>query len=212
MIKRIIQLMHLVFVKIKWLIFGDSKNQQIELFLPKDKTIKLENFKLFEGYELRTYVNEDFAELQKLYSGVGFEGMTTEMLKGIIHLSVPQGIFVINHKVSNDIVGAFMARHMSDDEHPEGGRIDWLAVDLKHRGRNIGLILTVAATHRLKSIGYKNIYVTTDDYRLSAIKTFLNTGFVPNISSSAMEERWSKIYKLLNLSFLPDEWVKLKEY
>tara|TARA_B100001059_G_scaffold234967_1_gene279094 strand:+ start:1 stop:642 length:642 start_codon:yes stop_codon:yes gene_type:complete len=210
MLKRLIQTIQLLYVKIKWIIFGESKSQQIELFLPINTNIKFQHIMLPEDYKLRTYFKNDFTELQQLYLNVGFKDMSLDNLKNAINLAVPGGIFIITHKLSNNIVGAFMSRHMSDEEHYEGGRIDWLAVDLKHRGHNLGLILTITALNRLKSIGYKNIHVTTDDQRLSAIKTFLKVGLVPDINSKEMNQRWSKICKLLNVSFLDDEWAKLK--
>lgn len=211
MLSRIIKTLYLLFAKIKWIIFGDSKDQQIELFLPINTNIKLEQPKLSADYQLRTYLNKDFPELQKLYLSVGFKSMSVENLKNAMYLAVPHGIFIVTHKLSNNIVGAFMSRHISDVKHPEGGRIDWLAVDTKHRGRNIGLVLTVAALNRLKSIGYKNIHVTTDDERLSAIKTFLKAGLIPDIRSNEIHQRWSEICKLLNITFLPNEWIKIKK-
>jgi len=92
-----------------------------------------------------------------------------------------------------------MARHLASNDHPFGGRIDWLATHPKHRGLGLGKISASSATLRLQQAGYDDIWVTTDDERIGALKIFHSIGFRPNISSD-MEERWSKIYKKLNLN------------
>ena len=38
----------------------------------------------------------------------------------------------------------------------------------------------------------------TDDFRLPAIKTYLNIGFKPDLSTDDYKERWEKIYENLN--------------
>ena len=73
MLKRLIQTLQLLYVKIKWIIFGESKSQQIELFLPINTNVKFQHSMLPEDYKLRTYLKNDFTELQQLYLNVGFK-------------------------------------------------------------------------------------------------------------------------------------------
>jgi mycothiol synthase len=55
--------------------------------------------------------------------------------------------------------------------------------------------------NKLKASSYRNIYLGTQDFRLSAIKTYLKLGWMPNIYNEEMYYRWMNIYKDLNINF-----------
>jgi len=190
--------------KLHWILFGDNTAPQLELRIPNNREY-IENQELLsKNYLLRTYQDGDYNNVLKLYKSSGLNITDIAKLNNAMYLCVPQGIFVCLHKDSNELVGAFMARHISDELHNCGGRIDWLAVLPEHRTHGIGQALTVAATKRLKEIGYQHIYVTTDDSRLGAIKTFIKAGFVPIIDSENMYQRWEIIFLELQISFDED--------
>jgi mycothiol synthase len=56
-------------------------------------------------------------------------------------------------------------------------------------------------TRRLLSAGYREIYLQTDDWRLPAIKTYLNLGYVPLLCEPDMEERWRLVCRNLDLGY-----------
>lgn len=127
-----------------------------------------------------------------------------------MYLCLPDGYFVLIEKNFQKIIATMMARHVSDYLHPFGGRIDWLAVNPNYTGKGLGYVVAAAATNRLIEVSYKNIYVTTDDHRLAAIKIFIKIGFVPNLYRHDMYDRWKNIYKCLGQPFQPEQWDKLK--
>jgi len=139
------------------------------------------------------------------------EDISSLKLKKEITMCVPRGHFVIVHELSKKIVGTFMARHNYDGIHEYSGRIHWLVVHPDHRGKGLGFFLTALTVNRLIDIGYKTIFVGTNDEMLAAIKTYLKAGFVPNLFRQGMYRRWEKIYRMLNLEYTPEDWTGLKE-
>lgn len=61
------------------------------------------------------------------------------------------------------------------------------------RGRGIGNLMSLYAVRVLREQGMQTAYLTTDDFRIPAIKTYLKSGFTPDTSTSDFEERWRKI-------------------
>ena len=91
-----------------------------------------------------------------------------------------------------------MARHLSKKDFPFAGRIDWLVTHPKYRRKGFALICASASTKRLLDAGYKYIWVTTQDHRLGAIKTFLKIGYKPK-ETQETKLRWKNIYDKLDI-------------
>lgn len=69
------------------------------------------------------------------------------------------------------------------------------------RGYGIGTALARLAVNELIARGMKTARLTTDDFRLPAIRTYLNAGFVPQLSGSEdFPERWDNVLKKLQES------------
>ena len=107
---------------------------------------------------------------------------------------MPNGCFLIEHIDTKFIVATMMARHLAIEDYPFGGRIDWLATDPNHRKLGLGTICATAATKRLIDGKYENIWVTTDDERIGAIKIFLSIGFQP-VKKRETLSRWENVMK-----------------
>ena len=62
------------------------------------------------------------------------------------------------------------------------------------RGKGLGTLLSRLAAYVLLREGMQTAYLTTDDWRVPAIKTYLRAGFVPDTESQPdFFERWKKI-------------------
>ncbi len=148
------------------------------------------------GYRLRIFNFADEDSYLRLLHRAGFV-FSRKQLHGILSMCLPNGCFVVQHKATRDLVATMMARHVSSPEHPFGGRIDWLASDPEHRRRGLGAICARSAASRLLQSGYESIWVTTDDYRLAALKIFLAMGFKPCITPET-KDRWKKVKDVIN--------------
>jgi mycothiol synthase len=125
---------------------------------------------------------------------------------------LPNGFFIVEHIETGNIVGACFASHQSRERHPFGGNLGWLAVDPNHRGNKIGVLLVNAVVDRLQSAGYNRIYLETHDFRLPALKIYLDTGWVPFFYNEEMVDRWEAIYQKLRLEFKPSQFPEVSAY
>ena len=84
--------------------------------------------------------------------------------------------------------------------HPENmeGYIHMVACKEKFRGRGFGTLLNNLALKVLKDEGMETAYLTTDDWRIPAIKSYLRTGFVPVIPDGDMDARWKAVFEKIN--------------
>ena len=165
-------------------------------------------YEIPEGYFVRIFLEEDKNEIVKLMKMAGFHEWNLAMMQEELVLCLPRGFFVVVCERSNSIVAMFMARHNCNLNHIFSGRIDWLATHPDHYGKGLGFVVTACVMNRLIEVGYNRIFVTTDDHRLGAIKTFIRAGFVPRLFSQDMYARWEKISQNLGLEYRPEEWTE----
>jgi len=79
------------------------------------------------------------------------------------------------------------------------GIVHMVATDPSYRGRGLGFAVTNAVLHRLAYEGKTAAYLTTDDFRVPAIKIYLKLGFKPDMTKEGHIDRWEKLHKLLNI-------------
>jgi mycothiol synthase len=78
--------------------------------------------------------------------------------------------------------------------HKNGaGYVHMVCCKKAHRGKGIGDAMNSFALSRLEERGAAYAYLTTDDFRLGAVKTYLRAGFEPCIDSDEMKERWDNV-------------------
>ena len=84
------------------------------------------------------------------------------------------------------------------DNESKEGYIHMVANKPCARGMGIGNLMSAFAVYKLKEAGMKTAYLTTDDWRIPAIKTYLKGGFTPDLTSEEdFAERWRKIYEVI---------------
>lgn len=77
------------------------------------------------------------------------------------------------------------------------GYIHMVACKPECRGMGIGTFMNSFALCVLKAEGMETAYLTTDDWRIPAIKSYLRAGFVPDESTEDFRSRWEEIRKQL---------------
>jgi ribosomal protein S18 acetylase RimI-like enzyme len=79
------------------------------------------------------------------------------------------------------------------------GYLHMVASKPEFRGLGLGNLMSRIAVSVLKKEGMRNAYLTTDDWRIPAIKTYLKAGFSPDLTSEEdFPSRWEKIYAIIN--------------
>jgi mycothiol synthase len=160
------------------------------------------------GYELRTYRREDMPQYLELMASATFDFFDAEMVGRVLLRVLPDGFFVVEHRPTGQLVATAQALHVASELYPYAGQLGWLAARPEHKGKGLGMAVVAAATKRMLSAGYRCIYLETDDWRLAALKTYLNLGYVPHLYEPAAEARWRAVCYRLGVPFAPEDWPK----
>ena len=175
-----------------------SKNvRQLKMVWPINK--KPKQIPLPNGYLIRNYRNGDNKKYIQLMCRAGFTQWSDKNITNILQKSFPEGLFFIIHKKTGNIVATAVAQNNFSPNF--SGELGWVACDPAHRGKKLGYIVCCAVLKKLIDYGYTDIYLLTDDYRLPAIKTYLNLGFKPCITEPNMKQRWETVYKNLGIKY-----------
>ncbi|MFC4807956.1 GNAT family N-acetyltransferase [Paenibacillus sp. GCM10023250] len=67
-----------------------------------------------------------------------------------------------------------------------------------HAGKKLGYAASLAALHQMAREGRTRAVLHTDDFRIPAIKTYLNLGFIPELADDSHLDRWIALARLLN--------------
>lgn len=81
---------------------------------------------------------------------------------------------------------------------PNEGWFRMIASDPECRGKGYGKLICLAALHSLSDRGYKTAVLSTDDYRIPAIRTYLSLGFKPLFTHASHSERWDKVLQAIS--------------
>ncbi|MCL2057806.1 MAG: GNAT family N-acetyltransferase [Oscillospiraceae bacterium] len=116
---------------------------------------------------------------------------------------VEDGVFVIAD--GDRLVATGTA--ICDHAHPEGfGYVHMIAADSDYAGRKLGFEITAAVLRRLRDDGFATAELTTDDFRLPAIKVYRSLGFIPDLTvDGTMRGRWEAIYEIFGWGL--DEYI-----
>lgn len=80
------------------------------------------------------------------------------------------------------------------DYEKKEGYIHMVACKPEFRGRGIGTRLNTEAVRALISAGMLTAYLTTDDFRIPAIKSYLRAGFYPDMINEEHRKRWAEVF------------------
>lgn len=78
------------------------------------------------------------------------------------------------------------------------GYLHYVAARPEARGLGAGSAVTAQVVLRGIELGLPDSILTTDDYRLAAIKSYLRLGWIPVLYDETMLARWQDILKILN--------------
>ncbi len=176
---------------------GDKTEPQLQMVLFRNILNAPPQLEIPPGYELRCFHDTDEAAYLTLMAKAGFTGFTHDTVVENCRVALPDGFFVIIHRETDCMVATAIAGHLPTDLHPQGGMFHFVAADPAHSGRGLGKAVSAVVLARLIGVGYRDIYLCTDDFRLPAIKIYLDLGFEPFHFHPGMKERWQKVFTAL---------------
>ena len=98
-------------------------------------------------------------------------------------------------KYHGDAVGTVTAFVRDDGE----GELHMVSICPEYRGRGLSKYLNFAGQMKLLRDGVKHIFLTTDEFRKSAIKGYMSAGFLPVDSDVDMKQRWEDVLYSINV-------------
>lgn len=157
-----------------------------------------------DGYEIRTYEEGDDVHWVNV---INTSFNTTFTLKdfyddiGRKSLFKPEGLFFATNQ---GIPVATTYARVLDSGETEMGSVHMVAVTPEHTGQRLGTSVTLCALHFFQQRDFKCAILGTDDFRLPAIKTYLNLDFVPVCIDGDQPGRWNKVFLKLGLPVMSD--------
>ncbi len=185
--------------------------RQLRMVRPNlDNLPKLE---LPNGYSLRSYQEGDGIHWANIISdSFGGRERTAEDTHNEItgrDVFVPDGLYFVTHQ---DIpVGTACAWRQSVDE-TEVGYVHMVGVLGEHTGHKLGKWVSLAVLYYFRDNGFSCSMLDTDDFRIPAIKTYLNLGFVPVYVDDTQPDRWKEILKKLELPLMTTQIAQVREF
>ncbi len=193
--------------------------RQLRMVRPNLKNLpKLE---LPAGYRLRTYLEGDDLHWARIISdSFGGRERTVQDTRDQIterDVFLPNGFYFATYR--GIPVGTACAWQQSVDEK-DVGYVHMVGVVAAHTGHKLGKWVSLAVLHYFRDNGFKCAMLDTDDFRIPAVKTYLNLGFIPVYVEEGQSERWQNLFKKLKIPLisaqienaqkvLPDElWAK----
>jgi len=108
----------------------------------------------------------------------------------------PEGLFILTYGHDEQMVGSACA-WLEHIDHPESGTLHMVCVLPAHRGQRLAYPLCLAVLHRHRTRGMRRVSLTTHEWRLGAIKQYLELGFRPVISHALHPEQWRGVVSAL---------------
>ena len=155
-----------------------------------------------EGYFMRSYQQGDGVDWCECCIGgsLGIEETTEEtfaekMLKD--ETVNPANIFFLV-SASNEIAGTVTYQY---SPKKDTGTIHMVGIKKEYQGLGLALPMNLYAVNKILEDGKTQVDLKTDDWRLPAIKTYLNAGFKPIYSPQEpdMADRWVQVMKKLGI-------------
>ena len=184
--------------------------RQLRMVRPNlDNLPKLE---LPAGYGLRIYQEGDEGHWANIISdSFGGRERTAQDTRNEIterDVFVPAGLYFVTYQ--DTPVGTACAWRQSVDE-TDVGYVHMVGVLGEHTGYKLGKWVSLAVLYYFRDHGFSCSILDTDDFRIPAIKTYLNLKFVPVYVDDTQPERWEEIFKKLKLPLMSTQTAQVQE-
>jgi mycothiol synthase len=102
------------------------------------------------------------------------------------------GLFIVDYRPEGLIAGSACA-WLLDPAERTMGTLHMVCVLPAHRGQGLSSPLCLAVLHRFRERGYARVRLTTHEWRLGAVKTYLRLGFQPLYSQPLHVQQWHDV-------------------
>ena len=168
-----------------------------QLQMRRAHLLDLPPIQLPEGYELRAYEPQDAeSAAETLTLAFGDTWTVQKVLDELVENDFVKTMFVVTS--AGRVVATASAANPK--ELPATGYVHYVATHPDHTGKRLGYWISLATLHEFKKLGYQDAILTTDDFRLPAIRTYLRLGFSPENTDPSHTSRWAEVLRQLQKS------------
>ena len=162
----------------------------------------LPEIQLPEGYHIRSYRPGDEAAWADIINRAGDLGEHTaesarESLTGKPHFH-PEGLLFVTTDTGDPVATA--CAWLFREDIWTAGQLHMVAVVPEHQGKRLSYWVSAAVCHVHRRWGVSEIVLTTDEFRLAAVKVYINLGFRPVMRTPEHFDRWITVYETYGLS------------
>jgi mycothiol synthase len=168
---------------------GEEHVDQSQLIMYRKNLENVPETRPPKGYRIRFYEDGDHEALAGVFQQCFDPGWSSDrVLKTFVEDSLwsPYRMCVLCRGA--EVIGTATA--WESRQRPGHGMLHYLAVLPAHRGKHLGFMLAARVLVLLKGMGYADAWLSTDDFRLPAIRTYLALGFDPVCTDKSHAERW----------------------
>lgn len=185
---------------------SQSERQKPQLVMVRTSLDDLPDIALPNGYELRSFEAGD----ERAWEQIIAASFDREVPCGQFASRIgdrdnfrPDRVLFICHE--GEPVATATAWQV-DKYGPETGYVHMVGVLPHHQGKALGYQVSLAVLHRLAEDEFERAALQTDDFRLAALKTYLNLGFEPLLVHENQRERWWRVFRKLDLPEVLDRF------
>jgi len=160
-----------------------------------------------EGYGLRTFMPGDGAHWVRIIAesfNADPAALSFEATMRNTPAFRPGRIFFV---ICGDEPVATAAAWYNPDIMTGAGTVHYVGVLNGHAGKRLGYWMVLATLEQMVREGRHSAWLSTDDFRLPAIKTYLNLGFEPLLVHENQRERWPAVFEKLGLPQLTEQFA-----
>ena len=164
---------------------------QLKMWRPSD--LELPNYPVPEGFTIRAMRPGEEADWSYCCLGeFGVAEVTPDRFYKSIGADFPMDH--VFYACKDDKPVATASAQVKYDNQPF---LHYIAVNGEYRGCKLAKPLIATVLHKHASEGRLGCFLTTDDPRLPAIRTYLTMGYRPVLWSDDARERWEKVLPLV---------------
>ena len=168
--------------------------QSPQLVMLRSSLSELPPVRLEQGYTVRTFQPGDEAAWE-LIIGEAFGGQRRFETMAEGEQFMPERVFFICFEgIPVATASAWWQKQWGEDT----GYLHMVGILPSHAGKRLGYFVSLAAMYRMAEENRLRTILQTDDFRISAIKSYLRLGYEPEIVHPNQVDRWKQIFTEIN--------------
>lgn len=167
-----------------------------------------------EGYSFAFFKNSqadvdawcEICRRAEMVTSIDNNEVFDRVMRSVEEIELEEGLFFVLSPTGERVATSALIGRKSDNS----GYLHMVAAIPEERGRGIGGAMLSFAMMLAEERGFDFCRLTTDDFRLAAIKSYFSAGFKPVLyggEEEAMSVRWGYIYRELGLALDYGEFI-----